>query len=165
MKKLLFFIICLPFFLPAQNYVPDSSFGNGGRVWIAGITNNPQTQSNNIFISNLYLNGKIDSNFRNNGFPDLNVGTITPESDFSTLIYPNPISTNATLKYTLKEDSKINISLYNIEGKLIKTFVSGANRGAGEHIQNLNTESLPSGNYFLTIKNQTHEKSISIFKN
>ncbi len=95
---------------------------------------------------------------------EFNVGTLEPESDFSTLIYPNPISTNTTLEYTLNENSKINIALYNIEGKLIKTILENEFRSSGEQEESINLENIPSGNYILKISNHETTTAVKIYK-
>ncbi len=59
---------------------------------------------------------------------------------------PNPVSSNAIIKYQLPSDDNINISIYNMEGKLIKTIVSGS-KPAGIYQELINTKEFLPGNY------------------
>ncbi|MEP7164477.1 MAG: T9SS type A sorting domain-containing protein [Ferruginibacter sp.] len=59
---------------------------------------------------------------------------------------PNPVSSNAVIKYQLPVDDNINISIYNIEGKLVKTVISGFKQ-AGIYQESLNFKDYPPGNY------------------
>ncbi len=96
----------------------------------------------------------------------LNVGMV----DFSTddnfmLIYPNPIQNEAILKYELLKEENITLELYDIQGRLIETFLSQEKRLAGMYEENLcigNT--VPAGSYLLVISNDTGRKAIHISK-
>ena len=59
---------------------------------------------------------------------------------------PNPVSSNAIIKYQLPVDENINISIYNMEGKLVKTVFSGFKQ-AGIYQEPLNTKDYLPGNY------------------
>lgn len=93
--------------------------------------------------------------------PDLNVSTQDFSENQNILVYPNPISDHTTLKYELEEKSNVSIELFSNEGKLIKSFLSNVQRSEGLNEEILNFDSyIPSGNYFLFIKN--NEKQIGI---
>ena len=61
-------------------------------------------------------------------------------------IQPNPVSSNAIIKYQLPADDNINISIYNIEGKLIKTIASGFKQ-SGIYQEFISTKEFLPGNY------------------
>ncbi len=73
-------------------------------------------------------------------------------------IFPNPATNFINLKYDLKEESAIVISVTNAEGKK----VLGKNLGkqsAGEYFHEIDVQELNAGNYFLTI--QINDKIIN----
>ena len=59
---------------------------------------------------------------------------------------PNPVSATAAIKYQLPEDQQVNISIYNIDGRLIKTVISGF-RQAGIYQELINSKDYLPGNY------------------
>lgn len=61
-------------------------------------------------------------------------------------IQPNPVSSNAVIKYQVPVDGNVIINIYNIDGKLIKTIVSGF-RQAGIYQESINTRDFAPGNY------------------
>ncbi len=82
----------------------------------------------------------------NVGIIDLSISTN------SVLIYPNPITESATLKYTLPTPETISIHLLDVQGKLLKTFIENEKQDASEHQQEISfPDPLPSGVYFLKI--------------
>ena len=59
---------------------------------------------------------------------------------------PNPVSSIGIIKYQVPADETVNISIYNIEGKLVRTIVSGF-RQAGIYQESINTRDYLPGNY------------------
>lgn len=57
-----------------------------------------------------------------------NMETIAEEfarvSDSPMLVYPNPFSQSATIIYNVPEQAKINLHIFNLQGKMIKSLVS-----------------------------------------
>ena len=82
----------------------------------------------------------------------------------STLIYPNPIQSTATLNYTLPKNEAITISLFDITGKLVKQFVNNIDKSKGINQEILNMESVPGGEYILLVKTPSQNISIKIIK-
>ena len=97
---------------------------------------------------------------------DITLGIINFSSPKNTiLIYPNPIHQTATLKYTLSESENITINLFDINGKLVQTFIANQNQPKGNYSEQLNfSSSLASGNYFLTIGNAREKETVKITK-
>ncbi len=60
--------------------------------------------------------------------------------------YPNPFNPSTTLNYTLDQPSDVNLSVYNVHGRLIATLVH-ENQMAGSYNVNFNAGPLPSGIY------------------
>ena len=61
-------------------------------------------------------------------------------------IQPNPVSSNAFIKYQLPVDEYVNISIYNMEGKLVKMIISGF-RQAGIYQESFDTKEYFPGSY------------------
>ncbi|HYV92933.1 MAG TPA: T9SS type A sorting domain-containing protein [Chitinophagales bacterium] len=85
-------------------------------------------------------------------------------SPTSLLIYPNPIHQTETLEYTLTKNESLTIALYDVNGRLIRNFISNEDQAAGAHKETLNIGELTSGNYFLTISNGEQKMSVKIVK-
>ena len=68
---------------------------------------------------------------------------------------PNPASSVTTVKYELFSSSSVNISLVNVYGQTVTTFV---NKTAlpGEYTLPVSMEELPPGAYFLVLRTPTH---------
>lgn len=97
---------------------------------------------------------------------DLNVGLI----DFSnpkksTLVFPNPVKNESTLMYDLVNDESITIFLYDLNGRIVETFISNVRQHKGNHKEVLHfNETLSAGNYLLQITNGKAQQSIKIVK-
>lgn len=61
--------------------------------------------------------------------------------------YPNPFNPSTMIKYSLSEQGKVNLKLYNVLGSVSKILFEGE-REKGEHEYEFNSEGLPSGIYF-----------------
>jgi uncharacterized delta-60 repeat protein len=120
-----------------------------GKIVAAGSTDDNQTD----FALARYLSG-------------LAVGVL----DFSVLnnavfIYPNPVTTGATLQYSLEKPADMTIQLFDIQGNIISTLMSAEKQEAGDHQVDLKfPELLPAGNYVLVLSNESGRVSIKIVK-
>ena len=67
-------------------------------------------------------------------------------------VFPNPATTNATINYSLENDSKnISLVVYDLTGK--KVFNENyANQAAGNYSVNVNTENLAAGTYYYQVR-------------
>ena len=61
-----------------------------------------------------------------------NVNILEDQSGKILEIYPNPFQTSAQITYKLSEESDVNITIYNILGKQVKTLVNGTKQ-KGNH--------------------------------
>ncbi|MBS3742636.1 MAG: T9SS type A sorting domain-containing protein, partial [Candidatus Cloacimonetes bacterium] len=61
--------------------------------------------------------------------------------------YPNPAQNSTTIKYSLKQNSHVEISVYNIKGQLIKKLLDRP-QNRGSHSLEFNTKELSTGVYF-----------------
>jgi len=147
----------------------DSSFGNNGIVTTAIDTSNVtsngvimQPDGKIVVVSGIYVSGMFAIRY----LSGLNVGAL----DFSlpenpVLIYPNPIATQAVLQYTLLQDDKLSIALYDMLGRQVQTFVTNEIRVQGEHKETLHlSPTLSAGNYILNISNGKSNQGVKIVK-
>ncbi len=65
--------------------------------------------------------------------------------------YPNPFNPTTLISYTLPEESRVKIEIYNSIGQKVTTLVNGMKR-AGEHEIRWNASNLSTGVYFYSIK-------------
>ncbi len=75
--------------------------------------------------------------------------------------YPNPFNPSTLIKYSVPQQSKIVIALYDIIGNKIKTLYDGIQQ-AGVHQLTLNASDLPSGIYFVSMTAADFSKAIKI---
>ena len=69
-------------------------------------------------------------------------------------IYPNPIIETFTLEFTLFETSVLEINIFDVSGKIVKTLYEGKGN-QGENIFSFNKANLSTGTYFLSIKSNS----------
>ncbi|MBC8527107.1 MAG: right-handed parallel beta-helix repeat-containing protein, partial [Candidatus Cloacimonetes bacterium] len=86
--------------------------------------------------------------------PEFGVGIpAIPEANILHQNYPNPTKNSTTIQYSLKQNSNVIISIYNIKGQLISTIVNET-KPKGEYSVIFNTEALSSGVYFYKIQTE-----------
>ncbi|HYV92928.1 MAG TPA: T9SS type A sorting domain-containing protein [Chitinophagales bacterium] len=150
---------------------PDSSFGNNGKV-----TTEIGLSSDVVYSLALEPDGKIvAAGYLGNTTEDdfalarylsgLNIGILNFSSPQpSPVIYPNPIHQNETLEYTLTQNESLTIALYDVNGKLIRNFISNEERASGAHKETLNIGEVAPGNYFLTVSNGSQKMTVKVVK-
>ncbi|MDA3838648.1 MAG: T9SS type A sorting domain-containing protein [Candidatus Delongbacteria bacterium] len=65
--------------------------------------------------------------------------------------YPNPFNPTTTISFSILKDDNVKLSIYNIEGQLVKELVNGR-LDRGNHSFNFNAESMISGEYIYTLE-------------
>lgn len=78
---------------------------------------------------------------------------------------PNPANTDARFTFSLNEPSNIDISLYDLNGKVIMNLFNGfANQGSNE--VKINLANIPSGvyNYILSVNGRQYVKQLQVVK-
>ena len=68
--------------------------------------------------------------------------------------YPNPFNPSTTIKYSLPEDSKVHISIFNTLGQLVRELVN-RQEGAGYYQIILKADDLSSGIYYYNLDAQS----------
>ncbi len=77
--------------------------------------------------------------------------------------YPNPFNPSPTIKYSLKENSKVSLNIYNIKGQMVKQLINNQ-LSAGQHIaiwnrKDDNNKPVSSEIYFYKLKTGDYEKT------
>lgn len=144
------------------NGIVRTDFGNGndwgesvilqpdGKILVAGYTWNGTTFDMGVA---KYISG-------------LNVGIIGfSDHDNITLVYPNPINTSALLEFELIANDRVDIILYDMNGRLVQYFSRSEYLLKGQHKVELSfNTSIEPGNYLLAIRNSMGGQSIRIVK-
>ncbi len=65
--------------------------------------------------------------------------------------YPNPFNGDTTLRYTLPQRGRVELMVYNLQGRLVERLVEGEQE-AGAHNIAWRAEGLPSGTYFMALR-------------
>tara|TARA_Y100001970_G_scaffold254921_1_gene331148 strand:- start:3537 stop:4823 length:1287 start_codon:yes stop_codon:yes gene_type:complete len=69
-------------------------------------------------------------------------------------IYPNPFNPSTTISFSLSSYQKIDLSVYNINGKLIQNIYSGY-KHPGSYSMEWNAKAEPSGMYLIKMKSKS----------
>jgi len=79
--------------------------------------------------------------------------------------FPNPFNSTTKISFYLNKAQKVQLSLYNVYGQLIKTFIDKELHRGTHHI-NFNANNLPSGVYFIRLytKDKILQKKITLIK-
>ena len=139
----------------------DSTFSNSSYTWDFGdsSSSNGHTSTHAYVSDSTY---KVILTLNNNGciatFDStlkLFTGSLaeaTPEN-FNLNVYPNPFNENTTLEYSLSKSSRIAVTVYAMDGRLIAT-IAEQNQDAGTHRFNLKADdyNLSQGVYFIRMK-------------
>ncbi len=74
-----------------------------------------------------------------------------PEGSLEPLNYPNPFGTNTSIRFTLPENDKVSLKVYDLNGTLIETLADGTELAAGNHSFTF-APTTPSGTYFYRLE-------------
>ncbi|HXK49034.1 MAG TPA: T9SS type A sorting domain-containing protein [Clostridiales bacterium] len=79
--------------------------------------------------------------------------------------YPNPFNPATEIKFSLADDSKVNLSVYNTKGQLVKTLFEGK-KEKGYHTVNFDASGLNSGVYYykLTVNGKAETRKMIMLK-
>lgn len=131
----------------------NSNFGSPETVVSSGISNP----------ADIYYNTANDTiavpNSNNNTVTFHYVGSTVSidgaKEKISISVYPNPASENIIFNYSLDVSSKVELKVFNLEGKLQTVLVNEIQQ-AGEHKIQFNASGFAAGNYFYSL--QTDKK-------
>ncbi|MCL1827500.1 MAG: T9SS type A sorting domain-containing protein, partial [Candidatus Cloacimonetes bacterium] len=138
----------------------------GSKKTVADAVHKPETYAELVSIQQ-----DIWNRIYNLGNKDIETGEI-PEVFENSLSgnYPNPFNPDTTIKFGLKEDSKVNISIYNIKGQKVRTltneFMLKGNHSVVWHGKDDKEKDVASGIYFyrMTTDHFTATKKMVLMK-
>jgi len=78
----------------------------------------------------------------------LSVEDVNPIS--AVAVSPNPVTTNATISFSLQNASEVAISIVNLMGQEVLT-INNSNEAAGNHSYNVDVTAIPAGNYIYRV--------------
>ncbi|MEO5674731.1 MAG: T9SS type A sorting domain-containing protein [Chitinophagales bacterium] len=76
-------------------------------------------------------------------------------------VYPNPFTSSATISFLLNQNAHITIELYDLEARKIQTLLD-QDTEAGNHLVELDRETLSAGIYFLKIMMDDRSSTMKI---
>lgn len=76
--------------------------------------------------------------------------TVTLEDMMTCKIYPNPVESQMSLEYDLKQDAKVSFELYSIEGLPIRK-IKAQHKSKGTYTETIDCSALRPNNYILRI--------------
>ena len=149
-------------------------------LWAEGIKYDPDNDSSYFSSLGVYehWNNEIDKQYSRDletgdGIELVKVMNITsvekdptmPVGFYLSQNYPNPFNPSTKIKYSIPNDSKVMIKVYDIAGKEIET-IENSDRAAGTYSVLFNASHLASGVYFykLTANNYTATKKFILLK-
>ena len=75
----------------------------------------------------------------------------TPLSKTALSAFPNPTSSDVSLRFNLTEAESMTIQIFDYKGVMVQNIVTGQRFEKGENEKQVNTKDLPSGVYFVKI--------------
>lgn len=149
------FVFDPPYQLTAgTDYLAAIQHFGGAEVKVAGAENIPVKQTCFIFRSS-----RNDWFYLGDATPMIRMHFATPigimESDMQNGVglgqnHPNPANASTTVTYSLNNSAKVNMDLFDINGKLVRNLVQGT-MAPGEHRLDISTADLQDGVYFYTL--------------
>ena len=94
------------------------------------------------------LEGDIPTWSDNGLFMVSNLSEVIPKTYSLSQAYPNPFNPTTTLSFAMPVDSKVILSIYNMQGREVSTLID-ANMDAGYHSIVWDANSYASGVYFV----------------
>jgi hypothetical protein len=88
---------------------------------------------------------------------------LNPQIFIEGLLVPNPVSNSTTISFSLFQPENINLTIYDITGKLVKNLFNGPlNIGEHQIRWDVNTDVIESGVYFLNLRGENFSRSCKL---
>ena len=149
------FVFDPPYQLTAgTDYLAGIQHFGGADVRIGGAANIPYRGASWVFLTT-----RNDWLYWADVTPMIRMRFATPigimESDMQNGVglgqnHPNPANASTTVTYSLNNSAKVNMDLFDINGKLVRNLVQGT-MAPGEHRLDISTADLQDGVYFYTL--------------
>jgi len=159
-----------------SNGQPDSTFGTNGLVY-TDVNNGEYDEARGMALQpdlKIVVSGTGAFPSSSNTdllvaryLPGITVGVIDQVNCISEqLVYPNPVrESQLKLKYDLLKNENLTLQLFDMQGRLMKTYLDDEKRMAGKHEEQLPLPaSMRAGTYFLKINAGASQVSILIEK-
>ncbi len=148
------------------NGTPDATFGNVGSFTLSGV-NGAALCASLQEDGKLLLGGFTRDGVGTRSFyicrllNDLTVGVedLTTGGS-SVLVYPNPVTDEATFTYELDVNATVSIQLFDAKGALVRTILGRSERQAGSQMEVLDLAGLPAGRYMLGLS--TGDRTVQV---
>jgi hypothetical protein len=75
---------------------------------------------------------------------------------------PNPATRSTRLTYTLQRPGNVNLQVYDLTGKRVRSLVTGQTTPAGTHTLQVRTDDLPTGQYLVVLESDGVRKSAQL---
>ncbi|MES2543564.1 MAG: T9SS type A sorting domain-containing protein [Bacteroidota bacterium] len=148
----------------------DNTFGTNGIINTtignsSGIAKTALTPDGKLVAAGSSFNG-YNNIFALARYTDLNLGNLDfTKSNKSIFIYPNPIEQETNLTYKLTQTTAVSIALYDMQGKLVKTYLQNATQNPDDYNQKIvMPNGLQTGNYVLKVSSPEGNVSIKLMK-
>jgi uncharacterized delta-60 repeat protein len=125
-----------------------------GKILIAGTQVNDLSNDLTFCIIR-YLNGDVATVALPN--------ETSPNNFVHLKMYPNPVSDEINILFSLENQSQVEVSLINCEGKLIKT-LTAKNFSKGNHEMNFDLHDLANGIYLMRFSSEESTSTIRLVK-
>lgn len=142
-----------PFMLQDNPAAFDNAGGNNVVAW----TPTASQQRSQPYIMNLRVGDPFAGNiFFTDYTVVLRVGAATGishvDADASSLsVYPNPVTSELNIAYTLQSEGTVTLEVTNLAGQLVKTY-SNVSSAKGSHLVKITNPELNTGIYMLSLK-------------
>lgn len=80
------------------------------------------------------------------------------DGDIEMKVYPNPMSNTGTFEYTSSANEVVDVQIYDLSGKLVRSFTDKANQSGKKRLR-LNVSDFKGGTYIATITNGSVKKT------
>jgi len=90
---------------------------------------------------------------------------ISGEAAITLQVYPNPINPKSTFRFTLANPGEVELVLYDVSGRKVRTILDGVHLDSGAHEIQWNAEDdrrISSGVYFLRLASGSQERAATI---
>ncbi len=133
---------------------PEEADGLG--YSLVSVEDNPTGDPNNheYWTSSKYLNGSPMADDENSIITDV---FVAETREFELDVYPNPASTSVSIDFSIEKNEKVNIGLYDINGRLLHTLVNEP-LFEGFHSRHvaLNSLDIKPGIYLITYQSESN---------
>ncbi|HTB08155.1 MAG TPA: T9SS type A sorting domain-containing protein, partial [Bacteroidia bacterium] len=122
-----------------QQTAPQWMCSNSGKIYIG-------THGRGIWVADdFFVAPTAAEQVANTQMPDLKV-------------YPNPMSVQGTIEYSLTKADKISLDIYDIQGKLVKSIP--VESGPGSHSVTFKVSDMPAGTYIASLTGNDLHRSV-----